>query len=173
MRTGLNTRLNPVESHEDGCVIIPFGFTINGTSDPDNLIGDWLESVVRSEAGEFLCTLKSKVARCFYGAAGVSVTVDDTPMECEVDWSTVKSAGTFVVRTFGGAIGSLASGALTGTVTNGHSDVVGADATLTSTALTGTLTDLTVTGVRIEADPTNDLLVGGYLLVSKTTREAR
>jgi len=99
-----------------------------GTSDPDGLIGDMLVSVSRSEAGEFLCTLRDKPAVCFYGDASVSVTADDTDIYARVDWSSVVSGGTFVVRP---------------------------------------MDDTTQT------DPTDNLLVGGFLLVKKTTRRAR
>ncbi len=127
-KVGLNTRLNDVQSHDDGVVLIPFGFTINGTSDPDGLIGDSLATVTRSEAGEFLCTLKARPARCYYGDAQCSNTADDVDVYGKVDWSTVKSAGTFVVRTMTGAV---------------------------------------------QTDPTDNLLIGGFLLVNRTTRSAR
>lgn len=121
-------RLQGVQSTDEGCVLVPFGFTINGTDDPDGLIGDALASVDRSEAGEFLCTLRDAPAVCFYGDAQVSSTADDVDIYAKVDWSTVVSAGTFVVRAM--------------------------------TAATQT-------------DPTDNLKVGGFLLVKKTTRAAR
>jgi hypothetical protein len=122
-------RLQPaIQSPDEGLCILPFGFTINGTSDPDGLVGDTLASVTRSEAGEFLCTLRDRPPVCIYGHADVSVTADDVDIYGKVDWSTVVSAGTFVVRTM--------------------------------TAATQT-------------DPTDDLVVGGFLLVKKTTRRAR
>lgn len=121
-------KLHLVETPDEGVEIIPFGFTINGTSDPDGLVGDALASVARSEAGEFLCTLRDNVARCFYGHADVSTTADDVDIYGKVDWSSVVSAGTFVVRLM--------------------------------TATT-------------ETDPSDNLLVGGFLLVKKTTRRAR
>ncbi len=126
---GLDGKLSLLEAIGEGCVIIPFGFTINTTTDPDGLIGDHLVTAVRSEAGEFLCTLvsgKSPVS-CFFGYAGVSVTADDTDVTGLVDWSTVASAGTFVVRTMTGAV---------------------------------------------QTDPTDNLLVGGFLLCKKTDRVA-
>jgi hypothetical protein len=116
------------ECSDDGVVLIPFGFTINGTSDPDGLVGDSLVSVARSEAGEFLCTLRDKPAECFYGHASVSSTADDVDLYGKVDWASVVSAGTFVVRAMTGAT---------------------------------------------QTDPTDNLLVGGFLLVRKTTRRAR
>jgi len=126
---GLDRKLGGVETSDEGVVLVPFGFTINGTSDPDGLKGNLLSTVARSEAGEFLCTLgaNSKPYFCFYGEAGVSVTADDTDVTGLVDWSTVASAGTFVVRTMTGAV---------------------------------------------QTDPTDDLLVGGFLLMKKTDRAA-
>jgi len=125
---GLNKKLNKVESHDEGVVLVPFKFQINGTSTPDNLEGDLLDTVARSEAGEFLCTLLKRPARCFGGFAMVSNTADDVDMYCAVDTSTTVSAGTFVVRTMTGAT---------------------------------------------QTDPTDNLFVGGFLLVQKTTRRGR
>lgn len=116
------------ECADEGVVVVPFGFTINGTSDPDGLIGDGLVTAVRSEAGEFLCTLKDRPVSCFFGDAEVSSTADDVDIYGKVDWSTVASAGTFVVRTMTGAV---------------------------------------------QTDPTDNLKVGGFLLVKKTDRAAR
>lgn len=116
------------ECTDEGVVVIPFGFTINGTSDPDGLIGDELVSVARSEAGEFLCTMRGEPAVCFYGHAEISSTADDVDIYGKVDWSTVATAGTFVVRCMTGAT---------------------------------------------QTDPTDNLKVGGFLLVKKTTRRAR
>lgn len=126
---GLNRQLNPLEVVGEGVVMIPFGFTINGTTDPDALVGDNLLSVARSEAGEFLGTLVAGQApySCVVGFASVSNTVDDVNMYAIVDWSTVASAGTFVVRTMTGAV---------------------------------------------QTDPTDNLLVGGFLLCKKTDRVA-
>jgi hypothetical protein len=125
---GLNKRLNPVEAHDEGVTLIPFSFTINGTSDPDGIVGDLLDTVTRNEAGEFLCTLKRRPARCYYGHAEISSTADDVDIYGKVDWSTVVSAGTFVVRCMTGAT---------------------------------------------QTDPTDNLVVGGVLVVSKTKRDGR
>lgn len=100
---GLNKTLRPVLSHDYDVVLIPFGFTVNGTSDPDGIIGDLVDTVARSEAGEFLVTLKARPAKCFYGSADVSSTADDVDIYGKVDWSSVESAGTFVVRCMTGA----------------------------------------------------------------------
>lgn len=97
VKTGLNTTLRKVEAHDEGMVIIPFGCTINGTSDPDAIVGDLIASVTRSEAGEFEFTLKRRPARCYFAVAGVSNTADDKDELCRVDWSSVESAGTFKV----------------------------------------------------------------------------
>lgn len=126
MKKGLNRVLSSLESLGEGFVVIPFGFTINGTTTPDALLGP-LASVAYSEAGEFLCTLQdsSVPAECYVGFASVSNTADDVDMYAIVDWSTVVSAGTFVVRTMTGST---------------------------------------------QTDPTDNLLVGGFLLTRKTTR---
>lgn len=126
MRKGLNRVLALLEVLGDGFAVIPFGFTINGTTTPDGLKGP-LASVARSEAGEFLATLKDDVPpkECYVGFASVSNTADDVDMYAIVDWSTVVSDGTFVVRTMTGST---------------------------------------------QTDPTDNLLVGGFLLVRKTNR---
>lgn len=121
-------KLHGVQSPDEGMEVVPFGFTINGTTTPDGLIGDTLVSVARSEAGEFLCTCRDRYAVCFFGDVDVSSTADDVDIYGKVDWSSVVSAGTFVVRTMTGAT---------------------------------------------QTDPTDNLLVGGFLLVKKTTRAAR
>jgi hypothetical protein len=120
-------KLSLLEVVDEGVVVVPFGFTINGTTTPDGLKGDLLASVAYSEAGEFLCTLASGYApySVFYGAASVSNTSDDVDMYAIVDWSTTASDRTFTVRTMTGAT---------------------------------------------QTDPTDNLLVGGFLLCKKTDR---
>ncbi len=103
MSNRIKRKLFLSETTDEGVVLVPFGFTINGTSDPDGLIGDSLVSCVRSEAGEFLCTLRDEPAVCFYGDAGASNTADDVDIYGKVDWSTVTTNGTFTVRTMTGA----------------------------------------------------------------------
>ena len=126
MRKGLNRKLDPLEILGEGFAIIPFGFTINGTSNPDALLGP-IDTAVRDEAGEFTLTLKDDAVpyACWYGEAGVCVLADDTDVTGLVDWSPVASAGTFVVRTMTGAT---------------------------------------------QTDPTDNYLVGGFLLVKKHDR---
>jgi hypothetical protein len=128
IQAGLNKRLNKVMAHDEGVTFIPFGFVINGTTHPDGLIGDLLDTIVRNEAGEFLLTFKSRPARVFFGVAEISSTADDVDITGKVDWSTMKSAGTCVVRTMTGAV---------------------------------------------QTDPTDNLVVGGFLVVSKTSRDGR
>lgn len=103
MANRLRRKLFQIESTDEGVVAIPFGFTINGTTTPDGLKGDSLASVARSEAGEFLCTLTGEPVDCFGGFAQVSNTADDVDMYCTIDFSTVDTTGTFVVRTMTGA----------------------------------------------------------------------
>lgn len=83
----------------DGWILVPFGFQINGTSDPDGLSGTLL-SVVRNAAGKFTATLRPEVQvySCIFGDAGISNTADSVDLYAKVDWSTVASGNTFVVR---------------------------------------------------------------------------
>ena len=122
---GLNRRLDKLECSDECVVLIPFKFVINGTSDPDGIEGSMIATVTRNEAGEFLGTLDCRPAKCIVGVASVSNTADDVDMYAIVDWSTVESAGTFVVRTMTGAT---------------------------------------------QTDPTDNLLVGGYLLCLKSAK---
>lgn len=92
-----------VEAPDEGVVLLPFSFTVNGTSDADGLSGDTLVSAVFSEAGEYLCTLRDKYPTCFGGFANISNTTDDVDLYAKVDTSAVVSAGTFVVRCMTGA----------------------------------------------------------------------
>ena len=126
MFKGLNLKLDLLETLGEGFVVIPFGFTVNGVTDADGLKGP-IASAARSEAGEWLVTLKDNYVptQCFYGVAAVSNTADDIDMYTLVDWSTVVSAGTFVVRSMVAAV---------------------------------------------QTDPTDNLLVGGFLLGRKTDR---
>jgi|KBSSwiStaDraftv2_1062776.scaffolds.fasta_scaffold309894_3 hypothetical protein len=125
---GLCKTLRGVNAHDDGIVLVPFGFVINGTSDPDGVIGDLFRTVVRTAAGKFTCTLKARPARCFSGHAEVSSTADSTDITGKVDWSSVKSAGTFVVRTMTGSV---------------------------------------------QTDPADNTIVGGFLVVARTSRDGR
>lgn len=92
-----------LESTDEGLVFIPFGFQVNGTTTPDNLKGDCLAEVTRSEAGEFLCTLRDLPAECFAIIPELSNTADDVDMYAKADWSDVTDDGTFTVRTMTGA----------------------------------------------------------------------
>ncbi len=103
---GLDRLLSQLEvAGGEGFVLIPFGFTVNNTSDADGLIGKTLASAAWSEAGEYLCTLATSTTPyvCYAGFAAVSNTADDVDMYAIVDWATVTSAGTFTVRTMTGA----------------------------------------------------------------------
>lgn len=127
MANRLRHKLYQLECADEGCVILPFGFTINGTSDPDGLTGV-ITAVTRSEAGEFLCTLYGEPVSVYCGYAEISSTADDVDIYGKVDWSTVATNGQFTVRCMTGAT---------------------------------------------QTDPTDNLLVGGFLLVKKTNRARR
>lgn len=127
MANRLRRKLHQTECTLEGFVLMPFGFTINGTTHPDGIKG-CLTAVTRAEAGEFSCTADGEPVDCYGGFAQVSNTADDVDMYATVDFSTVDTTGTFVVRTMTGAT---------------------------------------------QTDPTDNLLVGGFLLVKKTNRLPR
>ncbi len=120
-------KLDFCEVAGEGYVLVPFGFTINTTTDPDGITGHCVATITRSEAGEFLCTLAAGYApySVVFGTASVSVVADDTDVTCLVDWSTTTADRIFTVRTMTGAV---------------------------------------------QTDPTDNLLVGGFLLCKKTDR---
>jgi len=120
-------KLDHPEIVGEGFVLIPFGFTINNTTDPDGITGHSVATIARSEAGEFLCTLAAGYApySVIFGTASASVVADDTDVKCQGDWSTTATDRIFTVRTMAGAT---------------------------------------------QVDPTNDTLVGGFLLCKKTDR---
>lgn len=91
-------KLHRVETPDEGLVLVPFSFTVNGTSDADGLSGDTLVSAAFAEAGEYLCTCRDQYAECFGGFANISNTADDVDLYAKVDTSTTVSAGTFTVR---------------------------------------------------------------------------
>ncbi len=103
---GLDKKLDLLEVIGEGCVVIPFSFIINGTSDPSSVAGDHIVSAARSEAGEFLVTLVSgqRPYSVFCGFANVANTADDIDMNCNVDWTLTASAGTFRVTTLIAAV---------------------------------------------------------------------
>jgi hypothetical protein len=127
IRVGLNKRLNRVQGLDDGIVIVPFRFIVNGTTTPltTSTKGDMIDrAVTRNSAGKWTLTLRARPGFCFYGHAAPSSTTN-ADLVGQVDWSTVKTAGTFVVR-----------------------------------MLTGS----------VETDPTTGTIIGGYLLMKRTTR---
>jgi hypothetical protein len=100
---GLNGKLSLPEVAGEGVVLIPFSFTINGTSTPDGLGGDYLVSVAYTAAGRFTCTLRDQPYACLVGVADVSESGNTTDMYARVDWSGLASGKTFVVRTMTGS----------------------------------------------------------------------
>jgi hypothetical protein len=122
---GLSKLLAAVLAHDEGLVLIPFGFTINGTTTPDGVVGLDVSTVSREEAGEFNVTLVDIPAACLFAVAGVSNTADDVDMYARCDWSTVATDGILKVRAQTGAT---------------------------------------------QTDPTDNLLVGGFLVCRKTSR---
>lgn len=122
---GINKRLCDIKSNEDSLVLVPFSFTVNGTSNPTVMKGDMIaRTIVYVSPGKYTVTLKSRPAYCFAGVAKVSNT-SNVDLVGHVDWTSVKSAGTFVVRTMTGSV---------------------------------------------ETAPANGQLIGGYLVVKRSSR---
>ena len=92
-----------VWSPDEGVEIIPFSFVINGTSQPDGLAGDSLETMTRNSAGNFTGQLRDKPAVCFGGFASISSTTA-VDIYGKVDWSSVATNGSFTVRCMTGAV---------------------------------------------------------------------
>lgn len=125
----LRRKLFEVEATDEGVVLIPFAFTINGTTTPKTLLGDELLTLTRTSAGRFLMTLRdASMARIFYADVSCSPTAGSTDLYGRADWSSTQSAGTVNLL-----------------------------------FLTGST----------ETDPATTTLVGGFLLVKKTSRRAR
>lgn len=122
---GINKKLFRVLANEDSLVLVPFQFTVNGTTNPTVMKGDMIvRTITRNSAGNWTLTLKSRPAFCYMGVAKVSNT-SNVDLVGHVDWTTAKSAGTIVVRTMTGSV---------------------------------------------ETDPANGKLVGGYLVVKRSSR---
>lgn len=97
--------LSPVYVPDEGIVLVPFGFQVNGTSDPDNLKGDKLTTATRAAAGRFTLTLAVGTApySVVFGTASASTVANSTDVKCQVDWSTTATDRIFTVRTMAGA----------------------------------------------------------------------
>lgn len=97
-------KLHVVQAPDEGLVLVPYQFRVNGSSDGDDISGDTLVSAVLSEAGEYLCTLRDKYPTCFGGTPpNVSNTADDVDIYGKVDTSSVVTNSTFTVRCMTGA----------------------------------------------------------------------
>lgn len=57
-------------------IIFSGRFQINGTSTPDNLVGDFVTSVARSDTGDFLLTFDKTIAQIHYIHATVYEDAD-------------------------------------------------------------------------------------------------
>lgn len=103
MSTRRFQKLQGMQTLDEGVVDIPFGFTINGTTDPDGLVGDGLVSATHVSTGKIKCQMRDKGAVCFFGAAFESVVSGTTDLLVRVDWSSYETDGTFIVYFLTGA----------------------------------------------------------------------
>lgn len=97
MTTRRIQKLEGMQTPDEGVVDVPFGFTINGTSDPDGLVGDALVSATRVSAGKIKCQARDKAAVVFFATALLSVVSGTTDIVSRVDWSSYETDGTFIV----------------------------------------------------------------------------
>lgn len=100
----LNRKLSVIESLDEGFVILPFQFVINGTTDPlaANTKGDIVGTVTRSAAGKFLVPLKNRPPRIFAVHAEAQGVPDGDDFTTRCDWTT--TPGTVIVKTKTGAV---------------------------------------------------------------------
>lgn len=99
----LRRKRHQVECTDEGCVLVPFAFSINGTTTPKLLLGDELLTLSRTSAGKFAGqTRDAGYARIFGGFFSVSNTGDSDDFVGKCDWSSVAASGAFTLRTMTG-----------------------------------------------------------------------
>lgn len=97
MTTRRLQKLQGMQTPDEGIVDIPFGFTINGTSNPDGFVGDALVSATYVSAGKIKCQARDKSAVVFFASAFLSLASGTTDLMPRVDWSSYETDGTFIV----------------------------------------------------------------------------
>ncbi len=96
--------LLPLETTDQGLVAIPYGFRVNGTSDPDGVTGDAIVSVAFAEAGEYVLTFRNKpVAVLGALPPNIENTADDVDLYAKIDPSDMVANGKATVRCMTGA----------------------------------------------------------------------
>lgn len=96
-------KLHDVQSTDEGLVLVPYQFRVNGTSDADDL-SDSLESAALAEAGEYLLTFRDKPAAVYAGPPpNISNTADDVDLYGKIDVSDIVANGKATVRCMTGA----------------------------------------------------------------------
>jgi antitoxin (DNA-binding transcriptional repressor) of toxin-antitoxin stability system len=96
--------LSTLESTDQGLVAIPYGFRVNGSSDPDDVTGDALVSVALAEAGEYVLTFRNKpVAVLGALPPNIENTADDVDLYAKIDPSDMIANGKATVRCMTGA----------------------------------------------------------------------
>lgn len=97
-------KLHGVQSPDEGIVIVPYSFRVNGTSAGDDLSGDTLVSAAFSEAGEYLLTFRDKFASCLFSPPpSLANVADDVDLYAKIDPTDVCIGGTATVRCMTGA----------------------------------------------------------------------
>jgi len=97
---GFDRRLSDVKATDEAVVIVPFCFTINGTSDPDAVLGDQISgrTVTRTSAGLFTWTMVNLPYAVIGGGIAMTsgATEDIVP---HLDASLATTTGVITVRT--------------------------------------------------------------------------
>lgn len=85
---------------DEGIVMCPFSFAINGTTTPDGVLGDIVASraVTRAAAGKFTFVM-SNLPYQVISASGNHQGGDATDFTVDVDYSVATSTGVIAVRT--------------------------------------------------------------------------
>lgn len=101
---GFDRKLTTSRILDEGCVLVPFAFQINGTSDPNNVQGDIVTSraVTRAVAGRFTFVLTNKP----YSVVGGGCTISGGASEDiypQLDHSAATTTGVITIRTKTGA----------------------------------------------------------------------
>ena len=96
---GYDRMLSDVKCVDDGLVLVPFCFTINGTSDPDAVLGDQISgrTVTRTSAGLFTFTLYN-VPYAVVGGAVAMTSGATEDIGVHLDASLGATTGVITVR---------------------------------------------------------------------------
>ena len=100
MATPLSRLLQQIMSVDAGLIVIPWSFTINGTSNPTVWTGDLIKAPVRNSAGKFTLELRNQPYAIVGGDASMLLVASDTVdiyPQCDIT-NFAAATPTFVVK---------------------------------------------------------------------------